>query len=67
MLNDLHPSPRPSPNGRGGIAFSRLTKWSDEFDGHTLKKRKSNGCCSLSLWERARVRGIMDGNGEMIP
>src|SRR5256885_3800974 len=54
----LTPAPRPSPSGRGRILRSLSAQPSVVSAGRTSGTTEPAAGCSLSLWERVRVRGI---------
>src|SRR5258708_2359877 len=52
------PSPRPSPLGRGKILRCLSAVPDALSDRRTSRTTEPAAGCSLSLWERVRVRGI---------
>ena len=52
------PSPRPSPSGRGRIHRWLSAQPSAVSARRTSRTTEAAADCSLSLWERVRVRGI---------
>ncbi|HXE43393.1 MAG TPA: hypothetical protein VN516_10240, partial [Candidatus Baltobacteraceae bacterium] len=57
-MKAVFPSPQPSPAGRGRIEFSLLANWMAAFVRHRFESFKNVICCSFSLWEKVRMRGI---------
>jgi hypothetical protein len=58
LLGSPFPSPRPSPSGRGRPFRSLVATHSAVFAGRAFEHAATPSDCSLSLWERGRVRGI---------
>src|SRR6266511_6443530 len=64
------PSPRPSPLGRGRIIRRFSINRSRRFTESLATTHEACDCCSLSPWERVRVRGnsaLLIGRCALIP